>query len=270
LENVVLPSTVKSIGYGGFGWCDNLQNINLENVEYIANFGLYDTLIEEVTFSPNLYSIGDNAFSYTPLHELDLRPLTKLTNIGLETFYCCENLTFVALPEQLETIPWSCFARSPNLETVILPSNLKIIGNFAFEDCGLIRIDLPYGLEEIGTGAFSRNDNLSEISIPNSVHTMGSGVISSTSVTELILPSSLIIIPMNVDSNRVVLTIHKGVQKIEASAVQQASRIVFLGTMQEWLDIEKDPKWLASSTLKNYGDITCLDGVLNPDGTIKT
>ena len=81
-----------------------------------------------------------------------------------------------------------------NLKDVSLPSTLKKIGDYAFENCQyLTHIELNEGLEYIGDSAFD-GTNLAEVEIPRSVKKIGESAFEnwlSPSLTKVILHDGL-------------------------------------------------------------------------------
>lgn len=81
----------------------------------------------------------------------------------------------VVVPEGVIEIADDAFSFSNyyRLNTVILPSTLEKIGNFAFVNCWLKRgIVLPKHLKQLGDCAFERCRELTEIVIPEGVTTI--------------------------------------------------------------------------------------------------
>jgi uncharacterized repeat protein (TIGR02543 family) len=61
------------------------------------------------------------------------------------------------------------------IKGLILPSSLKRIGNYAFENCSyLTSINIPEGVTYIGYGAFQACSNLTNMTIPDSITTIDS------------------------------------------------------------------------------------------------
>jgi hypothetical protein len=68
---------------------------------------------------------------------------------------------------------------NPYIKSIILPSNLKTIGNAAFANCGyLTSVVIPNRVTSIENAAFSGCDNLTDIAIPSSVTFIGDNVFS--------------------------------------------------------------------------------------------
>lgn len=91
------------------------------------------------------------------------------------------------------------FADLYSLKEVVLPSSIRVIGDYAFRYCRrLATINLNEGLEVIGAQAFSQNTSASNLvltltTLPNSVKTIGDYAFSTCNAVALTsLPSSLI------------------------------------------------------------------------------
>ena len=145
LEEVVLPSTVTSIGNYAFDGCEKL-----------ASF----------TFHEGITRIGQSAFRGTGLIEVTL-PST------LTSAYCAfnyaESLKKVTFADGTEKVPDSIFDTSPALEEVVLPSTVTSIGDYAFDDCKKITsFNFHEGITRIGDSAF-RETGLIEITLPSTL-----------------------------------------------------------------------------------------------------
>ena len=105
IKEISLPSTLKTLGSGAFG---------------------YQTCLEKVTFADGLTAINNTTFYYcTALTQLEL-PKT-LESIGSEAFYYCTALKNVELPEGLTKIESNAFRYCSSLEEVVLPSTLQYV-----------------------------------------------------------------------------------------------------------------------------------------------
>lgn len=76
------------------------------------------------------------------------------------------------------------------LLNVVFPDSLEKIGNNAFSNNYLTKIDLPSGLTVMETAAFEKND-LVEVVIPPSITEIGIGIFSSNEIAKLTLPDTL-------------------------------------------------------------------------------
>lgn len=82
------------------------------------------------------------------------------------------------------------------IETLILPPNLKRIGENAFQGSSKLKsLLLPNSLKEIGSKAFY-DSNIEEITLPNSIESVGEKCFSSCyELQKVIIPGSLAVVP---------------------------------------------------------------------------
>lgn len=145
IQNVVIPSTVTSIGTASFEGCENLIS---------------------VTGMENVTSMGERAFkSCKNLSRVDLG--NKLTTICKECFYECTSLTVTALPSSLTTVGARGFQNT--LLNADLPATLTSIGAWAFENTQLKSVEIPATITELGEGAFMACKELTSVKISRNV-----------------------------------------------------------------------------------------------------
>lgn len=81
-------------------------------------------------------------------------------------------LRTVILPEGIEGIGYAAFAGCDQLESIVLPSSLTYLEDYAFAGSGLTSIDLPSNIIEMGAGVFSRCPSLTQATV--NCQTLGS------------------------------------------------------------------------------------------------
>lgn len=205
LTSVRLPKTTRTIGNAAFAGCTNLKEVNfveltnLENLEYhsfqatnLQTIDLSNTKLTEISeafrkvknlenikFPATLTYLG-SVFSGSSLTEIDLSNCTNLKTLE-STFSECKNLVKVTLPEGLSSINYGTFQYCNSLTTVNFPKSLQNIGNWAFYNTKLQKIDLS-GLTDlrlIGEYAFSNCEELTEVLFPISLEQLGNRVFSN-------------------------------------------------------------------------------------------
>lgn len=94
----------------------------------------------------------------------------KVTEIGVDAFYGCKDLTSVTFPNTLEYISVKAFMNCTGLTTVTIPGNVKNIGTYSFCNCtGLTSVFIEEGVQIIENLAFQDCTGLVTFTIPNSV-----------------------------------------------------------------------------------------------------
>ncbi len=115
------------------------------------------------------------------------------------------------------------FAGWSGIFELVIPSNIEIIGTYAFGTCeSLLLVEMSEGVKRIEEYAFANNLYLNEVELPSTVEYIGKGAFG--------------LCPM-------------------------LSTIVYSGTIEEWNAIEKAEGWYEGSALTNgYLGISCTDG----------
>ena len=118
----------------------------------------------------------------------------SVTTIGNYAFYECNDLTHMDIPNSVTTIGDNAFYQCEGLTSVNIGNSVTTIGGGAFYHCeGLTHLDIPNSVTTIGGSAFSRCKGLTHLDIPNSVTTIGGGAFQGcTGLTgSLVIPNSV-------------------------------------------------------------------------------
>lgn len=170
LCEVVLPYTLKVVGYQAFDQCSALQRIVFsEGLEQIEQGGFSKCNISgELVLPDSLVVLGPAAFDESPLTKIVFP--NRLKEIGDVAFRSCTNLQDVTLPKNLERIGSSAFSDCTSLSEMKLPVGLKEIKGNAFANCrALTSIELPDALTFLRSQAFRECTGLTEITLPASL-----------------------------------------------------------------------------------------------------
>jgi len=101
---------------------------------------------------------------------------SRITSIGVLSFYDFKSLLSVSLSENVKAIGNMAFAGCENLATLTM-SRVTSIGDHAFSRCFKLKnVVLPNTLETLGRNAFYRCESLDTINVPQSVTAMGDSV----------------------------------------------------------------------------------------------
>lgn len=171
IEEVVIDSTITSIGQYAFYQCENLRIIELSD----TNEEGFPSAITEI---PAYSFYGCKSFKISALPE-------NITSIGEYAFYNCEELAIRKLPEGITSIPayafYNCgklalfyqllssqtlkakvtevgdyaFFNCSNINMNRLWSTLAYVGDYAFYNCQKLKAVVPYSVEIIGDYAFA-------------------------------------------------------------------------------------------------------------------
>ena len=161
LKKLIVPETVKILGYKFCYGCSNLTEVVLSNkITVIPDYAFEKcTSLEKINFPTSLVQIRYNAFTETALKEFQA-------------------------PDSLREIWGYAFQGAKELVTVNLNKTTKL-GQMAFENCEkLTSIDLPSTLTEIDQNVFNGCKSLENINMPDEAITIERDMFTGTSYYE--------------------------------------------------------------------------------------
>ena len=191
LRAIHLPANLKTIGYEAFHRCYKLANITFpEGLQKIMRDAFWDCYgLTEITLPSTLTVLSDYAFEQC----INLRSINlpeSITEMGNYLFmgdtllsepiynskyfaYCPPKYaTSYAVPDGIQVILGGAFFDPEGystLESVTLPSSVRIIYNDGFNNCTqLSSVTLNEGLTDIGSNAFA-NTHLTSLALPASL-----------------------------------------------------------------------------------------------------
>ena len=224
LSEIVIPSSVTSIGDSAFSGCYSLSEIVIpSSVTSIGDWafsGCYS--LSEIVIPSSVASIGDSAFSgCVSLSEIVIP--SSVTSIGDSAFSWCSSLKYISIPKSVICLNGNPFAgwngkleclspnfvyeddvlynkdksriisfRNQNVKSYVIPSSVTSIDR-AFSWCrSLSEIVIPSSVTSIGDWAFYGCSSLLEIVIPSSVTSIGDCAFwDCYSLLEIVIPSSV-------------------------------------------------------------------------------
>lgn len=164
LVEVVLPSTVTSIGSSAFSRCKQLKHIDLPT---------------------GLKIIGEYAFTYTGLESVELT--AGIECIGEEAFSDCDNLVQVDLPDHEIEVGSSVFENCPKLQKV---TNMQYLANAdrAFRGCTVLDTSiLADYATKIARGAFADCKDLKDFVVKDSIKEIDAAAFRFSSLKTVII-----------------------------------------------------------------------------------
>ncbi|HEM5235749.1 TPA: leucine-rich repeat protein [Streptococcus suis] len=190
LKEIILPSTLTSIGYNAF------ENSGLEKLVLPASltsigdraFAGISTLKEvvipkNVTYAPNIFTGSENLKKVTFEDGMTVIPASILAGTSVEEIH---------LPTSVETIDSYAFSENKYLKKINLKDGVKAIYSGAFAgNSSLVQVELPDSLEYVADSAFSGTTSLTSIALPTNVKQIGYSAFYDSGLTSINLPAKL-------------------------------------------------------------------------------
>lgn len=189
IKNLVIPNSVKCIGYGAFektaiesivipGSVTNIKNSSAGggggNIIFSGCSNLNSIIVEN--WNP-VYDSRENCNAIIGSSSKILISGCKNTTIpnsvkaiGPGAFYGCSELTSITIPNSVTSIGQSALYGCTGLTSISIPNSVTSIGDAAFETCtSLASITIPQSVMSIGKNTFSGCTSLASIIIPECV-----------------------------------------------------------------------------------------------------
>ena len=115
ISEVVLPSSVTTLGEGAFYGCSYLESIDLSNVTTLGKSVFHG--------AERLKNIGS---------------LAKITAIPDSAFLGCKSLKSIELSDNVTSIGEYAFSDCKSLTTMVVPRNVTVISNNMFDGCNML------------------------------------------------------------------------------------------------------------------------------------
>jgi len=176
LEDIIIPSSVISIGRAAFYSCEHLKSITIPDT--ITNISTYafsvcDSLVD-ITIPNSVTSIGYRAFCNCENLENITIP-DGITYVGTEAFFDCKNLKYNENKSgkylgNNENPYLVLFDVVEDVKDFEISNATKVIYDAAFLNCkNLENIAIPNTVMSIGFCAFGYCESLQTVMIPNSI-----------------------------------------------------------------------------------------------------
>ena len=161
LKEVVLPSTIREIGYYAFAFCTSLESIHIPEGVTSISWNTFNDCekLSSISLPASLTELDPYAYGYCPpLREVILAPENATYMVKENAILSADGTTLV-----------SYFSGSDNTSYTV-PAGVITIGSYAFSNClNLREVVVSEGVTKIEDGAFFYCDQLANISIPASV-----------------------------------------------------------------------------------------------------
>lgn len=155
--------------------------------------GYYYSYLTATTIGDCIETIGDRAFSGSPLYKMNsdttgvVNIPSGITSIGMDAFYSARPST-VIIPDTVTTIGNSAFKNCTYLNSITIGSGVTSIEAMAFSGCtSLTSITIPDGVTTISNRLLQLDKNLLSVTIGSGVTSIGDyafyGCTSLTSIT---------------------------------------------------------------------------------------
>ena len=164
LSEIVIPSSVTSIGDGAFSSCSSLKYISIPKSVICLNgnpFTRWDSKLE--CLSPNFVYEDDILFNKDKSRIISFRNQniksyvipSSVTSIGDRAFSGCSSLSEIVIPSSVTSIGEGAFSCCDSLSEIVIPSSVTSIGEYSFSCCdSLSKIVIPSSVTSIGDRAF--------------------------------------------------------------------------------------------------------------------
>lgn len=138
IGKVILPATLRSIGYNPFNGCANIEFESRSNCFKVIGGRLYDSGVSKLICCPKSKAVGE-------VHLPD-----SVIELERSAFSGCSEMTDIFL-KNVGKIGKACFSGCSSLQNVYIPDFVSYVGEWAFSHCS--------SLKEVSVGPDTMLDN---------------------------------------------------------------------------------------------------------------
>lgn len=188
IPSIELPTSVTAVRDGAFEYTTAIKKVTFpSHVKEVGEGVFYDSKIEEVEWPSHLTMIPKGTFNWCENLQKVTIPET-VDSIGGDAFANCTSLKSIRLPEGIRTLNGT-FYKTP-LESVNIPSTVKIIERSTFDEAKFTHIDIPEGVTYIGGFAF-RKVPLAEVKLPSTLKMIGGYAFDGGEYEKVVVPEGV-------------------------------------------------------------------------------
>ncbi len=210
LKNIAIPEGVSYLGEFCFTDCKNLTEISVAkgNSNYASSGGvLFNKAQTKLITCPagktGSYTVPDSVLSFmsgafegASLNEIHMSESCKLQTLGYRTFYDCDSLEVIDIPDSILSIDNYAFAYCDNLQEVNISENSQLSGIYKgafYKDEKLDTLAVPDGVLEIGDYAFYGCTAMESVSLgtKNSLRRIADHAFEYTGVNTFAMPEKM-------------------------------------------------------------------------------
>ena len=195
LEEISLPSTLKSIGSNAFRYSSKLSKVYIKDIGTWCNISFDGKYANPAYIAQNIYSTdGDlitsldipegvtyiSAFAFYGVKSIERVAFPKsLEKIYLDAFYECSKVSEIHIadlatwcntyiPSAQSSPGGKLYLNGNELINLSIPDKVSSIGSYVFSGCSSIKtVTMHDSVTNIGEGAFRSCKNLEEITLSN-------------------------------------------------------------------------------------------------------
>lgn len=212
VSNIVIPSSVTSIGDSAFHHCQILMKINIpSNVTSIGN-GVFAgcSALGDITIPSSVTNIGDNAFRNCSSLDLVINNTERNVTVGRNAFEGCKSVTWEIPDKESTGLQFEVSGTTATvvkgdyskLDSAFIPSKVKIdgsvytvtgIANNAFSNCkNLTYVKVSEGVANMGIATFSYCENLESVVLGEGIEKISSSLFNGcASLSDINIPASV-------------------------------------------------------------------------------
>ena len=180
LSEIVIPSSVTSIGDRAFSRCFSLKYISIPKSVIGLNGNPFAEWYGKLQcLSPNFVYEDDILFNKDKSRIISFRNQniksyvipSSVTNIDDSAFSCCRSLSEIVIPSSVTSIGEGAFSHCDSLSEIVIPSSVTSIGDWAFSSCRSLKyISIPKSVICLNGNPFAKWKGKLECLSPNFVY----------------------------------------------------------------------------------------------------